>query len=150
VIAYFDTSAIIPLLIDEPMSDLADTVWNQASWVVGSRLSYVEARSGLARAHRTGRLSSEELPEAVEGLGMLYRQFYQVEITAELVEKAGQLAEDLALRAYDAIQLASAFSLEFGDLVMVTGDQQLVAAARVPGLPSISTRKREISPPGPT
>jgi len=44
VIAYFDTSAIIPLLIDDPLSDLAYRLWHQASWAASARVSYVEAR----------------------------------------------------------------------------------------------------------
>jgi len=138
VIAYFDASAIIPILIDEPLSDVAGTVWRQAARVATARLSYVEARSGLARACRMGRISADELSEAVEGLETLHRQIHHVEITADLVAKAGNLAEDMALRAYDAVQLAAALSLETRDLVFVTGDRQLVTAAQTLGLFSIS------------
>ena len=138
MIAYFDTSALIPLLIDEPLSELAERVWRRASWVASVRISYVEARSGLARAYRMGRISPVELREAVEGLETLHRQLHQVEITADLAERAGQLAEELALRAYDAIQLAAAASLDIDDLFVVTGDRQLATAAQTLGLASIS------------
>ena len=138
MIAYFDTSAMIPLLIDEPLSKLADRVWQRASWVASARVSYVEARSGLARACRMERISPAELREAVEGLETLHGQMHQVEITADLVEKAGQLAEELILRAYDAIQLAAAASLDVDDLVVVTGDRQLAEAAQALGIASIS------------
>ena len=84
------------------------------------------------------RISPSELREAIEGLEKLHRQIHQVEITADLVEKAGQLAEELALRAYDAIQLAAAASLDIDDLVVITGDRQLAAAAQTLGLSSIS------------
>ncbi|MCQ3804127.1 MAG: type II toxin-antitoxin system VapC family toxin [bacterium] len=138
MIAYFDTSAMIPLLIDEPLSKLAERVWQGASWVASARVSYVEARSGLARACRMERISPAQLREAVEGLETLHRQMHQVEVTADLVERAGQLAEELALRAYDAIQLAAAASLDVDDVVVVTGDRQLAAAAQALGLASIS------------
>ena len=138
MIAYFDTSALIPLLIDEPLSELAERLWRRASWVASARVSYVEARSGLARAYRMGRISPTELREAVEGLETLHRQLHQVEITADLAGRAGRLAEELALRAYDAIQLAAAASLDSDDLVVVTGDQRLATAAQTLGLVSIS------------
>ena len=138
MIAYFDTSALIPLLIDEPLSEVAESVWRRASWVASVRISYVEARSGLARAYRMGRISRVELREAVEALETLHRQLHQVEITADLAERAGRLAEELALRAYDAIQLAAAASLDIDDLVVVTGDRQLATAAQTLGLASIS------------
>ena len=136
--AYFDTSALIPLLIDEPLSELAERVWRRASWVASARVSYVEARSGLARASRMGRISPTELREAIEGLETLHRQLHQVEITADLAKRAGQLAEELALRVYDAIQLAAAASLDIDDLVVVTGDRKLATAAQTLGLASIS------------
>ncbi len=138
MIAYFDTSAIIPLLIDEPLSDLAHRVWRHASWVATARVSYVEARSGLARACRTGRISAGELREAVQGLEALHRQIHHVEITADLVSRAGNLAEDVSLRAYDAIQLAAALSLDIDDVVVLTGDRQLAIAAQALGLATIS------------
>lgn len=138
MIAYFDTSAIIPLLIDEPLSDLADRLWQRASWIATARVSYVEARAGLARACRMRRITPEELRKAVEGLETLDRQFHHVEITPDLVASAGDLSEEVALRAYDAVQLAAALSLDFIDLVFVTGDRQLAAAAQTVGLASIS------------
>jgi len=138
VIAYFDTSAIIPLLIDESLSNLAYRLWRRASWIATARISYVEARSGLARACRMGRISPGELREAVEGLEVLDRQFHHVEITPALVTSAGDLAEEMTLRAYDAVQLAAAVAMDIDDLVVVTGDRQLAAAARSLGLASIS------------
>ena len=129
---------MIPLLVDEPLSELAERVWSQASWVASARVSYVEARSGLERACRMGRISPVDLREAVEGLETLHRQLHLVEITADLTERAGHLAEELALRAYDAIQLAAAASLDIDDLVVVTGDRQLATAAQTLGLASIA------------
>ena len=138
MIAYFDTSAIIPLLIDEPLSDLAYRLWRRASWIATARVSYVEAHAGLARAGRMGRISPGELRDAVAGLERLDRQFHHVEITPDLVRSAGDLAEEMALRAYDAVQLAAAVALDIDDLVVVTGDRQLAAAAQALGLASIS------------
>ena len=141
MIAYFDASAIIPLLIDEPLSDLAYRLWQRASWVATARVSYVEARAGLGRACRMGRISPEGLREAVESLEVLDRRFHHVEITPDLVTSAGDLAEEVALRAYDAVQLAAALSLDIRDLVVVTGDRQLASAAQALGLASISDPK---------
>lgn len=138
MIAYFDTSAIIPLLVHEPLSELSSRVWRRASWVATARITYAEARAGLARACRMGRISPGMLREAVEDLDTLCRQVHYVEITADLVARAGNLAEEVALRAYDAVQLASAASLEVVELVFMTGDRQLAAAAQSLGLASIS------------
>ena len=85
-----------------------------------------------------GRISPQELRDAVESLELVERQFHHVEITPDLVTNAGALAEEMALRAYDAIQLAAALSLDIDDVVVVTGDRQLAAAAQALGLPSLS------------
>lgn len=60
MIAYFDTSALIPLLIEEPRSPRAGRVWDVAEHVTSVRLIYTEARAALARAARLGRLSSTD------------------------------------------------------------------------------------------
>ena len=49
MIVYFDTSAIIPLIIDEASSPLCERFWNDATQAVSSRLLYVEARAALAK-----------------------------------------------------------------------------------------------------
>ncbi|MXX00756.1 MAG: type II toxin-antitoxin system VapC family toxin [Acidimicrobiia bacterium] len=138
VICYFDTSAIIPLLVEEPLSRVSHRLWHQASWVATARISYVEARAGLGRASRMGRISSDESRQAAERLNSLYRQFYQVEITPGLVTIAGDIAADLGLRAYDAIQLAAAVSLQVDDLILITGDRELARTAGNLGLRTIS------------
>jgi predicted nucleic acid-binding protein len=53
LIAYFDTSAIVPLLVEEPGSEAAANVWNEASRIAGTRLLFAEARAALAQARRT-------------------------------------------------------------------------------------------------
>jgi uncharacterized protein len=42
VIAYFDTSSIVPLLIEEPGSETAGRLWDEADRLVSIRLVYVE------------------------------------------------------------------------------------------------------------
>ena len=123
--------------INPKLQSLEQRVWRGASWVATTRVSYVEAHAGLARACRIGRISAHELREAVERLETFHRQMHHVEITADLVARAGNLAEGAARRAYDAVQLAAALSLDRDDLVVITGDRQLAAAAQSVGLASI-------------
>jgi hypothetical protein len=52
-----------------------------------------------------------------------------VEVGPSILHRAGQLAELLALRGYDAVHLGSAESLADPDLVLVAGDRQLLRAA---------------------
>ena len=59
--AYFDTSAVISLLIGEPSSASCARMWNEAARSVSLRLLYPEARAALARAERMGGITDAEL-----------------------------------------------------------------------------------------
>ncbi len=132
--AYFDTSAVIPLLVEEPTSPAVAELWAAATRLVTVRLLYPEARAALARARRDGRLGGRQHRAAVAGLGQLDEQFDHVELTAELAARAGDLAEAEALRGYDAVHLAAAELAADDELVMVTGDAALRSAARRLGI----------------
>lgn len=134
MIAYFDTSAIIPLIVDEPASPDCERVWNEATRVVGVRLLYAEARAALARAERMGRVDRRQLGRAIAELDALLDAVDFVEVTDHLVRVAGRLAQDHALRGYDAVHLAAALSVADDDLVLITGDHELAAAALDLGL----------------
>ena len=134
MIAYFDTSALIPLVIEEPTSSGAARLWNSATRVASVRLMYPEGRATLAQALRIGRLSSRQLQSAVVELESLDRQLDHIEFTAPLAARAGQLAEDHALRVHDAVHLAAVEMIADGDLVVVSGDQGLRSAAHALGL----------------
>lgn len=129
MICYFDTSALIPLLVDEPGSDVAGRLWDSADHVVSSRLVYAEARAALAQAQRAGRIGGPGLRRAVTDLEALMGDLDLVEAAPAVVHRAGRLAELLALRGYDAIHLGSAESLADPDLVLVAGDRQLLRGA---------------------
>lgn len=63
-----------------------------------------------------------------------------VGVDEELARDAGTLAEDYALRGYDAVHLATALSAEDDELVVVTWDRDLAAAAlrcRLPVAPAV-------------
>jgi uncharacterized protein len=72
VIAYFDTSAVVPLLIAEPGSARAASLWDSADRVVSVRLLYPETRAALAQAERLGRLTARHLRDAVTELDSFY------------------------------------------------------------------------------
>ncbi|MCY4422291.1 MAG: type II toxin-antitoxin system VapC family toxin [Acidimicrobiaceae bacterium] len=134
MIAYFDTSAFVPLIIDEPSSGQYVKLWNETTRAVSVRLLYAEARAALAMAERLGRLNRSQLATAVEQLDTLTSGLDWVEITAHLVRVAGDLAERRHLRGYDAIHLAAACSVGDGDTVFISGDRQLLSAAASEGL----------------
>jgi uncharacterized protein len=134
VIAYFDTSALIPLLIEQPGSARAGRVWDVADHLTSVRLIYTEARAALAQATRLGRLASADLASAVDALDGLYDQLDLLEVDDRLVRRAGELAQHHALRGYDAIHLAAAERVRHDTTILVAGDRDLCAAAGMLGL----------------
>lgn len=129
MIAYFDTSAFIPLVVDEPGSDVAARLWDEADHVVSVRLIYAEARAALAQAQRMGRVTRRQLPRLVADVGSLYSQLDRMDLDETLVRRAGDLAERFGLRGYDAVHLAGAERLNEEQLVLVAGDGSLLEAA---------------------
>ena len=108
MIAYFDTSALLKLVIAERDADQAILLWQEASHVVASRLAWAEAAAALAAARRGRRVSDEGYRTATEGLRSCFERCTMVSIADSLVDRAADLAAGYDLRAADAIQLATA------------------------------------------
>lgn len=134
MIVYFDTSALIPLLIEEVGSAIAGRLWEEADHVVSVRLAYAEARAALAQAERMGRVTAAELTALVGGVDTLDAQLDHLEIDRQLVRRAGGLAQQHGLRGYDAIHLAGAERLDDPHLVLAAGDGPLLDAASALGI----------------
>jgi predicted nucleic acid-binding protein len=71
---------------------------------------------------------------AREELEALWRDVNCVELTSQLARRAGDLAESHRLRGYDAVHLASFEEVAADDGVLVTTDDELLAAARARNL----------------
>lgn len=133
MIAYFDTSALVKLFLREPGRELVERFWGAFGAHVTSVTAYPEARSALARAARAKRLRGDRGATAVEELDALLSEMSVVELGSELAREAGDLAERHALRAYDAVHLATALSMD-GETTVVTWDHGLAGAAVAAGL----------------
>jgi predicted nucleic acid-binding protein len=134
VIAYFDTSAVVPLLIAESGSARAASLWDGADRVVSVRLLYPEARAALAQAERLGRLTARQLRDAVAKFESLFEEIDLVEVDEALARRAGELAEVRELRGYDAVHLAAADRVHDPDVVVIAGDGALLEAAAAEGM----------------
>jgi len=134
VIAYFDTSAIVPLVIAESGTRAAGDIWDSADRLVSVRLAHVEARAALAQAARLRRISPQHLRSSVRELGDLFAQVDLIEADEDLIHEAGDLAEAQELRAYDAVHLAGIRRVADDDLVVVAGDRALLTAAEALGI----------------
>jgi predicted nucleic acid-binding protein len=140
VIVYFDTSALVPLLIAEPTSEDCRRIWEDADDVATCRLGYVEAAAALAQAQRLERISERDHLEALRGLEQLWAGLAVVEVDADLTHRSAQLAARFGLRGYDAVHCAAAELLASSDLIAASGDRALLSAWSALGIASLDTR----------
>lgn len=134
MIAYLDTSAVVPLLVDEPTTEAALQLFDRALRLVSSTLLYVETRAALAGAWRADRVDTAGLRDAVDGFEAVYASIDVFTPSPGIVRRAGELAEAHALRGYDAVHLASAEAIGVPELVVVASDRDLIRAATALGL----------------
>lgn len=128
MICYFDTSAFVPLLIPEPSSAACRRLWDEAEDVVTNQLLYVEAAAALAQGVRTNRLKPSRAAEASQLLDRFWLDFYVVEPSDSLIERAAVLTSKESLRAYDAVHCATAEQVNDRDLIFASGDRQQLKA----------------------
>lgn len=130
---YVDTSALVKLYVEEPLSQELSYAVDEAEAVATSLLAYTEAIAAFARARREVRLSPQEYRRVVDAFEEDWSRYITVEVTDRLVKTAGHLAASRALRGYDALHLASALSLRErvpSSMMFVAVDRALSVAAK--------------------
>lgn len=113
---------------------MAAKLWGSAYPAASSILTYPEGRAALAAARRLGRLGKKEHKEALAAFEELYVELVAVGVDEGLAARAGEHAEDLGLRGYDAVHLVTALELGDEEVVLVTWDRDLAWAAERVGL----------------
>lgn len=138
MLLYVDTSALIPLIVDEPSSPLCRDVWRRAATRCSSILIRVEAAAALAQAHRMGRLTTDELSSGLRAAATLLRGMYLISVTADVATVAADIAVAHGLRGYDAVHAATAASVASPETAVVSGDRALLDALPRLGLTVIA------------
>ena len=119
----------------EPGSDDVHR-WLASGTVAVSRLSEVEVASALARRARAGECDFQQRDAGLAALDRDLESFLVVELSAVIASRARALLNAYALRASDAIQLASCYHLQERlrqDVAFVVFDERLAAVARGTG-----------------
>ena len=143
-VVFLDSSALVTRYIPEQ-----GTAWVRAlcapsatNSLLVSMVTSVEIISGVSRRRREGTLS----PRAAQAIRLLLhhhlqRDYRAIELTTPILQRAQDLLEQHPLRAYDAIQLASALEANtrllagaLSPLAFVSADTRLLAIAALVGL----------------
>jgi len=95
-------------------------------------LCYPEGRAALAGARRARRLTAGGCARARSEFESLHAELLLIGIDDRLARHAGELAEQFALRGYDAVHLASALALSSA-ATFISWDENLRAAAHSSG-----------------
>ena len=105
---FWDSSAIIPLCLDEPASERVRKLAKKDEDLVVWWTTRVECISAMERRHREGGLTSQAERNARAALSALAEEWSEVQPTEPVRHRAERLLMVHALRAADALQLAAA------------------------------------------
>ena len=133
---FWDASAVVPLCFQQGGSTAVETIAREDPTLVVWWGTPVECVSALARLQRMDGLSSAVMQQTLAVLERLRASWMEILPSEAVRERAQGLLQTHPLRAADALQLAAALvwaSDQPADLVMVTLDERLAAAARQEG-----------------
>lgn len=131
---FWDSSALVPLLLDEPRSGLLRAVAAGDGSIAIWWGSPVECCSAVGRLRREGVITVAEEDEIRRAIESLAGCWTEIEPTAEVRRVAMRLLLNHPLRAADALQLAAALAWSGGGgREFVCLDERLRLAARNEG-----------------
>lgn len=137
---FWDTSAVVPLLAEEPATAAVVRAYGEGVAVVWWA-TVVECGSSIARLERDGRFTPAQAVTAFERLDALRASWVEVEPGDEVREAARRMLRVHPLRAAHALQLAAAWLASERrppTLPFATLDERLRAAAQREGFPVVS------------
>lgn len=133
---FWDSSALVPLLVAEDTSDLLEALFQDEQSVAVWWGTEVECASAIARLERTGQLTPVESNEVFRQLQVLAQVWHLIDPGETLRESAKRFLRVHELRAADALQLAAASLAAEGrpsSLPFVCLDDRLATAAHREG-----------------
>jgi uncharacterized protein len=135
-VRFWDSSAIVPLLVRQPASPRVDRWWTDDSGAVMWTLTPVGITSALWHLVRDGALDEPDAQAAETRMQQLTDASHLVTVVETVKGIARRSLRVYALRAADALQLAAALvwvgGRPQGD-VLLTLDERLAVAARREG-----------------
>lgn len=139
---YWDSSALVPLFVEETSSARMIRIYRSDPAVVTWWGSEIECVSALARLEREGAMTTAMVSAAMDRLAALRAAWHEVQPSRAVRDTAVRLLRMHPLRAPDAIQLSSAIIVadrETAALDFVSLDTRLASAAQREGFPLIET-----------
>lgn len=138
MIYFLDTSALVKAYVRERGTEEVRRLFRRPLAI--SMLSVVEVRSGLRRREREGALSHAHAEAILSAIKVDLAEMWAVEARKGVLESAADLLDRHPLRAYDAVQLASAMAIarRARAVTFVCADAALIQAASAEGLRTLA------------
>jgi predicted nucleic acid-binding protein len=133
---FWDTSAIIPLLADEPTREGLLAILEEDPQIVAWWGTTVEIASALARRERENLITAAEVEAALTATHRLADGWHEILPSDAVRRTAERLLRAHPLRAADSLQLAAALIAANHDpttLALVCLDARVTVAARREG-----------------
>ena len=137
---FWDASAVVSLLLDEPASAQAHRWFQEDPQLLVWWATELECVSAISRREREGALDLRTSAIALHRLDALARQWIEVQPVLAVRGLARRLLRVHPLRAADSLQLAAALTVaeqEPASITFVCLDQRLTEAAMREGLSTI-------------
>jgi predicted nucleic acid-binding protein len=135
-VRFWDSSAIVPLLVDEPAHAAAAHEFGRDPDVLAWWATPVECVSALARLERDGALTADGVRDSLTRLDALAAAWHEIQPVAPIRQRAIRLLRVHPLRAADALQLGAALVAaedQPSSLPFITFDERLALAAEREG-----------------
>ena len=132
---FWDTSAVIPLLVDESSSSGITEAFIKDPTIIVWWGTSIECVSALSRLEREGKLSTKEIEDIIGRLRLLRSAWREVQPAAQVKTTAERVLRLHPLRAQDAQQLAACIMVAGEhEVEFVTLDERLRTAALKEGM----------------
>jgi len=126
---YVDSSALLKRYVDEPDSEVADSLLRSDSSLLTARHTIVEVRRNLARL-----VTGRELASTRSAFATDLEVLSIIELDEVTCDGAAQIAEVTGMRTLDALHLAAAQRVGGPAVPFLTFDVRQAQAARALGL----------------
>jgi hypothetical protein len=140
---YADSSMLVKHHVQESGTPWVKSVF-ASNVITTAEISIVEVYSALNRRLREGSIQSQDYTQIITDFSALCSLTYRlVQLSTPIIERTRFLLEHYPLRAYDAVQLASALIIndiflteQLPALTFLSADHRLLAAAQQEGIPT--------------
>lgn len=134
---FWDTSALVPLILDEPSSTRMRAIFADDPDILTSAFTTIEIASAVWRRRHAEQLPLAAHQEADELFATLSMTWTELAVSQDAIDSAIGTMSRQTLRAGDALQLGTALIAagRASKLEFVTLDEDLKAAARAEGFP---------------